>query len=100
LVAWIHSIFVDTADTALEGHIEQVAVDDGVPVGGLQEPCLDGLENVLAKARVPDVEVLQRYDVQLVPRLGLGRELGLVEGHITAPLATVVTTSPPHSRPR
>src|SRR5690606_11409913 len=40
-----------------------------------------GLEYVLPKSRVADVQVLQRYDVQLVPRLGLRREAGLVKQH-------------------
>src|SRR5690606_14307259 len=56
----IHGVLVYTADTALEGHIEQVAVDDGVPVRGLQKPRLNRLKNVLPKPRVADVQVLQR----------------------------------------
>src|SRR5690606_24715771 len=81
LLSRIHGVLVDAGHRALQGHIEQVTVDDGVPVRGLQEPRLDGLENVLAKARVSDMEVLQRHDVQLIPRLGLGWEVGLVEEH-------------------
>src|SRR5690606_11249099 len=59
----------------------QVAVDDGKAIGRLQQPRLDGLKYVLPKSGVADVQVLQRDDVQLVPRLGLRWEAGLVKQH-------------------
>src|SRR5690606_34562881 len=91
----IHGVLVYTADTALEGHIEQVAVDDGKAIGRLQQPRLDGLKYVLPKTRIPNVQVLKRHDVQLIPRLGLRREAGLVKQHYrpTSPSCLSLSTA-------
>src|SRR5690606_37179137 len=71
----------DAGHRPFEGHVEQVPVEHSKPVRGLQQPRLDRLKNVLSKSRVADVQVLQRDDVQLMPCLGLGRQLSFVKQH-------------------